>query len=135
MRMKMVFAAIVAIAPAVAVPQAMAAMSDNPLLRPSTLPYQMPPFDRIRVSDYVPAFEKEMRKQLRELAAIAHNSKLPTFDNTIVALDRSGQALQRVGFIFDELNSNNTSDEMQKIDTAMARTRRAHAADLYRHRD
>src|SRR3984893_1656497 len=131
MRMKMVFAAIVAIAPAVAVPQAMAAMSDNPLLQPSTLPYQMPPFDRIRVSDYVPAFEEAMREQLREVAAIAHNSKPPTFDNTIVALDRSGQALQRVGFIFDELNSNNTSDEMQKIDTAMAPKRSAHADAIY----
>jgi peptidyl-dipeptidase Dcp len=131
MRMKMVFAAIVAIAPAVAVPQAMAAMSDNPLLQPSTLPYQMPPFDRIRVSDYVPAFEEAMREQLREVAAIAHNSKPPTFDNTIVALDRSGQALQRVGFMFDELNSNNTSDEMQKIDTAMAPKRSAHADAIY----
>jgi peptidyl-dipeptidase Dcp len=109
----------------------MAATSNNPLLEPSMLPYQMPPFDRIRVSDYVPAFDEAMREQLREVAAIAHNPKPPTFGNTIVALDRSGQALQRVGFIFDELNSNNTNDEMQKIDTEMAPKRSAHRDAIY----
>ncbi len=130
--MKMVFAAFLAIAPAMSVPGAVPATSNNPLLEPSVLPYQMPPFDRIRVSDYVPAFEEgAMREQLREVAAIAHNPKPPAFDNTIVALDRSGQALQRVGFIFDELNSNNTSDEMQKIDTNMAPKRSAHRDAIY----
>jgi peptidyl-dipeptidase Dcp len=91
----------------------------------------MPPFDRIRVSDFVPAFEEAMREQLQEVAAIAHNPKPPAFENTIVALDRSGQALQRVSFIFDELNSNNTNDEMQKIDTDMASKRSAHRDAIY----
>jgi len=129
--MKMVFAAFLAIAPAIAVPGAVPATSDNPLLEPSVLPYQMPPFDRIRVSDYVSAFQEAMREQLQEVAAIAHNPKPPTFENTIVALDRSGQALQRVSFIFDELNSNNTNDEMQKIDTEMAPKRSAHRDAIY----
>lgn len=129
--MKLVFAAFLAIAPATAVPGAVPAMSDNPLLEPSVLPYQMPPFDRIRVADYVPAFEEAMREQLQEVAAIAHNPKPPTFENTIVALDRSGQALQRVSFIFDELNSNNTNAEMQKIDTEMAPKRSAHRDAIY----
>jgi peptidyl-dipeptidase Dcp len=129
--MKLLFAAFLAVAPVVAVQGAGSATSGNPVLEPSVLPYQMPPFDRIRVSDYVPAFEEAMREQLREVAAIAHNSKPPTFDNTIVALDRSGQALQRVGFIFDELNSNNTNDEMQKIDTEMAPKRSAHGDAIY----
>lgn len=128
--MKMVFAALLAFVRAISAAGATAA-SENPLLEPSTLPYQMPPFDRIRVSDYGPAFEEAMREQLREVAAIVHNPKLPTFDNTIVALDRSGQALLRVGFIFDELNSNNTSDEMQKIDTEMAPKRSAHRDTIY----
>src|SRR6516165_10948220 len=131
MRMKMLFAALLAIIPVVSVSGATPATSDNPLLLPSALPYQMPPFDRIRVSDYVPAFEEAMREQLREVAAIAHNPKPPTFENTIVALDRSGQALQRVEFIFDELNSNNTNDEMQKIDTEMAPKRSAHRDAIY----
>jgi peptidyl-dipeptidase Dcp len=131
MRMKLLFAACLAIVPLIAVPGAAPAMSDNPLLEPSVLPYQMPPFDRIRVSDYVPAFEAAMREQLQEVAAIADNAKPPTFENTIVALDRSGQALQRVSFIFDELNSNNTNDEMQKIDTEMAPKRSAHHDAIY----
>src|SRR5215472_12975765 len=130
MRMKMALAAILAIAPALAATEAVVAR-ENPLLEPGTLPYQMPPFDRIHVSDYVPAFEEAMREQLREVAAISHNPKPATFDNTIVALDRSGQALQRVGFIFDELNSNNTNDEMQKIDTEMAPKRSAHRDAIY----
>jgi len=129
--MKGVFVAILVIPPAVSASAAMAAMSDNPLLEPSTLPYQMPAFDRIRVSDYIPAFEEAMRAQLREVAAIVHNPKPPTFANTIVALDRSGQVLQRVSFIFDELNSNNTNDGMQKIETAMAPRRSAHRDAIY----
>ena len=129
--MKMAFAAILSITLAMSAAPAVTATSDNPLLEPGTLPYQMPPFDRIRVSDYVPAFEEAMREQLREVAAIAHNPKPPTFENTIVALDRSGQALQRVGFIFDELNSNNTNDEMQKIDTEVAPRRSAHRDAIY----
>ena len=128
--MKMDFAAILVITLAISASGA-TAMSDNPLLAPSTLPYQMPPFDRIRVADYVPAFQEAMREQLREVAAIAHNPKPPTFENTIVALDCSGQALQRVGFIFDELNSNNTNDEMQKIETEMAPKRSAHRDAIY----
>ncbi len=128
--MKMVVAAFLACAPAIFAAGAMAA-SENPLLAPSTLPYQMPPFDRIRVSDYAPAFEEAMREQLRDVAAIAHNPEPPTFENTVVALDRSGQALQRVSSIFDELNSNNTSDEMQKIDTEMAPKRSAHRDAIY----
>ena len=123
-RMKMLFAALLAISGA-------GAVSGNPLLEPSPLPYQMPPFDRIHVSDYVPAFEEAMREQLGEVAAIAHNPQAPTFDNTIVALDRSGQALLRVGFIFDELNANSTSEAMQKIDTQMAPKRSAHRDAIY----
>ena len=128
--MKTVLAAILALLPAMATPRA-TSPGENPLLEPGPLPYQMPPFDRIKVADYVPAFEEAMRGQLREVAAIARNPKPPTFDNTIVALDRSGQALQRVRFIFDELNSNNTSDEMQKIDTEMAPRRSAHLDAIY----
>src|SRR5215469_8521651 len=129
--MKMAFAAILSITLGMSAASALAATSDNPLLEPSTLPYQMPPFDRIRVSDYVPAFEAAMREQLREVAVISHNPQPPTFENTIVALDRSGQALQRVGFIFDEINLNNTNDEMQKIDTEMAPKRSAHRDAIY----
>src|SRR5579862_9102013 len=129
--MKLLFAAFLAVAPVIAVHGAGSASSGNPVLEPSVLPYQMPPFDRIRVSDYVPAFEAAMREQLQEVSAIAHDPNPPTFENTIVAMDRSGQALQRVSFIFDELNSNSTNDEMQKIDTEMAPKRSAHGDAIY----
>src|SRR5262245_2411240 len=72
------------------------AMVDNPFRHPSTLPYALPPFDKIKDADYVPAFEAGMREQREEVAAIAHNSQPPTFENTVVALERTGQLLDRV---------------------------------------
>ncbi len=129
--MNMVFAGFLGSALAMPLLGAVPTGRNNPILEPSGLPYQMPAFDRIRVSDYAPAFEEAMRAQLQEVAAIAQNAEPPTFENTIVALDRSGQALQRVGFIFDELNTNNTNDQMQKIDTEMSPKRSAHSDAIY----
>ena len=67
----------------------------NPLLAPSTLPFQYPPFDKIRDEHFLPAMEQGMRENLAEVEAIANNPKPPTFDNTIVALERSGELLKR----------------------------------------
>jgi peptidyl-dipeptidase Dcp len=131
MRMRIVLAAILAIAPVWSAEGATTAMSDNALLPPSTLPYQMPPFDRIRETDYAPAFEAGMREQLREVAAIVHDPRPPDFQNTIVALDRSGQLLHRVGWIFDERNSNSSSPQMEAIDTEFAPKRSAHQDAIY----
>jgi peptidyl-dipeptidase Dcp len=97
-----------------------AAMSDNPFAAPSTLPFQLPPFDRIRDADYPPAFEAGMDEQLREVSAIAHNAAAPTFANTIVALERAGRLLERVETTFSNLNACNTDPQMQQIDTDMA---------------
>jgi peptidyl-dipeptidase Dcp len=99
---------------------------DNPFARPSPLPFEMPPFDRIRDADYAPAFEAGMREQLREVAAIAHDPRPATFENTIVALERSGRLLDRVGNVFFNLNACNTDPEMQKIDTDLAPKLAAH---------
>src|SRR5438552_2173893 len=96
------------------------AMADNPFMQPSTLPFELPPFDRIRDSDYLPAFQAGMREQLTEVARIAHNPQFATFDNTIVALERAGQVLQRVDTAFGRLNACNTNPQMQEIDTEMA---------------
>src|SRR5262252_1959808 len=95
-------------------------MTENPFLKESPLPYQLPPFDRIKDSDYRPAFEAGMDEQLREVAAIAHNPKAVDFENTLVALECSGQLLQRVSTVFYSLNQCNTNDEMQKIETEIA---------------
>src|SRR5438034_6278397 len=77
-----------------AVDQATAATqgaAGNPLLVPSTLPFQAPPFDKITDADYRPALEEGMRQHLAEVAAIADSSAPPTFENTLVALEKSGQ--------------------------------------------
>src|SRR5450432_4516856 len=102
-------------------------MADNPFAQPSTLPFELPPFDRIHDDDFLPAYEAGMAEDLREVAAIAHNPQPPTFDNTIVALERSGVLLQRVDNAFGRLNACNTNAQMQKIDTQMAPRLAAHA--------
>ena len=102
------------------------AMADNPFQHLSTLPYQLPPFDKVKDSDYRPAFEAGMQAELDEVAAIANNPAAPSFDNTIVALERSGRLLNRVDTVFSNLNQCNTDDEMQKIDTEMSTKLSAH---------
>ncbi len=101
-------------------------MADNPFLHPSTLPYRLPPFDRIKDSDYLPAFEAGMREHRQEVAAIAHDPRPATFENTIVALERSGQVLERVNTVFSNLNASNSDPEMDKIDTEMTPKLTAH---------
>jgi len=99
---------------------------DNPFAHPSALPFELPPFDRIHDADYAPAFEAGMRAQLKEVAAIAHNPKPASFENTIVALERSGRLLDRVGTVFFNLNACNTDPKMEEVDTAMAPKLAAH---------
>lgn len=101
-------------------------MADNPFLFLSTLPYQLPPFDHIKDSDYLPAFEAGMSEHRREVEAIAHNREPATFANTIVALERSGQLLERVNIVFSNLNAANSDPEMDKIDTQMTPRLAAH---------
>ena len=86
----------------------------------STLPFHAPDFTRIKDSDYQPAIEQGIAIQLAEVAAIANNPDAPTFDNTIVALERSGQMLSRANSVFGALTSANTNDTLDAIDTATA---------------
>jgi peptidyl-dipeptidase Dcp len=106
-------------------------MADNPFAQPSPLPFQLPPFDRIRDEDYLPAFEAGMRAHLKEVAAIAHDPAPATFQNTIVALQRSGQLLARVDHTFSNLNACNTDPQMQQIDRQMAPALSAHEDAVY----
>jgi peptidyl-dipeptidase Dcp len=101
-------------------------MADNPFLHPSTLPYQLPPFDKIADADYRPAFEAGMREHRREVAAIAQNPAAASFENTIVALERSGQLLERVNTVFSNLNGSNSDPELDAIDTEMTPKLTAH---------
>ncbi len=102
-------------------------MADNPFAQPSSLPFELPPFDRIHDADFLPAYEAGMAEELRQVGAIAHNPQPPTFDNTIVARERSGALLQRVDNAFGRLNACNTNPQMQAIDTQMAPKLAAHA--------
>ena len=98
----------------------------NPLLTESTLPYHLPPFDLIKDEHYTPAFEEGMAQQLKEVAVITNNPEAPTFENTIVALERSGQLLNRVNAIFFNLTGANTNPALEAVDTAMAPKLAAH---------
>ncbi len=84
----------------------------------STLPFHAPDFTRIKDSDYQPAIEQGIAIQLAEVAAIANNPEAPTFENTIVAMEKSGQMLTRVYSVFGALTSANTNDTLDAIDTA-----------------
>src|SRR5262252_74237 len=91
-------------------------MTDNPLLKESSLDFRYPPFDKIRDEHFGPAYEQGMTEQLKEIAPIASNPAPPTFDNTIVALEKSGELLGRVDRIFSNLASCNTNPRIQKIE-------------------
>jgi peptidyl-dipeptidase Dcp len=101
--------------------------ASNPFARPSTLPLQYPAFDKIRNEDYAPAFAEGMRVQAAEIEAIADNKAAPTFENTIVAMERSGQLLNRVQNVFFNLVGCNTNEEMQKLDKELAPRLAAHS--------
>ncbi|MFG6109237.1 peptidyl-dipeptidase Dcp [Stenotrophomonas nematodicola] len=94
--------------------------STNPLLSASTLPFQAPPFDKIKDSDYLPAFNEGMKQHLAEVRKIADNPEPATFDNTIEALERSGETLTRVSRIFFGLVQADTNDARQKIQEEVA---------------
>src|SRR5213082_2167375 len=106
-------------------------MTDNPLLTESSLPYHIPPFDKIKDEHFEPAIEAGMREELKEVEAVANNSEKPTFDNTIVALERTGRLLDRVERTFENLNACNTNPTLQKIETEMAPKLAAHRYEIY----
>src|SRR3954465_5871236 len=82
---------------------------ENPFFKPSALPFQAPPFDKIKDSDYQPAIEEGMQRQLAEIQAIANSAEAPTFANTIEAMERSGALLTRVNKVFNGLAQSNTN--------------------------
>ncbi len=94
---------------------ATAAAPSNPLLAQSPLPFHAPQFDKIKDSDFVPAFEAAMKDERAEIAKIADNPAPPTFENTLVAMEKSGQLLDHVTNVFYALSEANTDDALQKI--------------------
>src|SRR5690348_13440241 len=105
--------------------------ASNPFARPSALPFQAPDFSRIKDSDYLPALLAGMAEQKREVMAIANNPAAPTFNNTLVALDRSGALLERANLAFSAVNGANTNDTLQATDTKTAPLFAAHNDFIY----
>ncbi|AXB42658.1 M3 family metallopeptidase [Amycolatopsis albispora] len=99
---------------------------DNPFASPSELPYGLPPFDRIAEEHYRPAFEAGIAEQVEQVRAIADNPEPPTFDNTVVALERSGELLGRVSMVFFNLTSSDTTPELQQLQAEIAPKLSAH---------
>lgn len=91
------------------------ASSPNPFLTEYTTPFQVPPFDQIKIEHYLPAFEAGMAEQLAEVEAIVNNGETATFENTILPYDKSGNILNRVSNVFFNLNACLTNDEMVAI--------------------
>src|SRR5947207_2331088 len=106
-------------------------LKDNPLAAESVLPYQYPSFDKIKDEHFVPAIEAGMRDQLKEIEPIANNPEKPTFDNTIVALERTGRLLDRAERTFSALNACDTNPTRQKIDKEMAPKLAAHHDEIF----
>ncbi|HEY2433476.1 MAG TPA: peptidyl-dipeptidase Dcp [Vicinamibacterales bacterium] len=92
----------------------------NPLLSKSTLPFHAPQFDQIKDADFLPALEAGIKEERAEIQKIAGNAAPPTFDNTIDALERTGQMLTRVQMIFNGLTGANTNDALQKTQEEVA---------------
>lgn len=87
----------------------------NPFFKKYNTPHETVPFDRIKVEDYEPAFEKGMKEQIEEIRKITGNKQPATFENTIAAFERSGELLSRVSSVFYNMNSAETNDEIMAI--------------------
>ena len=87
----------------------------NPFMVPYDTPYEIPPFDKIQYGDYMPAIEKGIELQRKEIEAIAKNPAKPTFDNTILAMEKSGELLEKVMLVFSSLDETDNNAEMQAI--------------------
>ena len=101
--------------------------SMNPFFTDYDAPYQIPPFDEVKEDHYMPAFEKGMKEQLEEIDQIANNPEQPTFENTLVELERTGKTLSKVADVFFNLLSSNTNELMDKIAAEVSPKLSAHS--------
>jgi peptidyl-dipeptidase Dcp len=92
----------------------------NPFYAPSALPFHAPPFDKIKDEDYQPAIEAGIAQNLEEIRAIAENPQPPTFENTFVAMEKSGRLIGRVMLVFNGITGANINPVLQKVQDAEA---------------
>lgn len=102
----------------------------NPFFSEYTTPFAVPPFDKIEVAHYKPAFLKGMEENKKEIDAIVNNAEEPTFANTIVAFDQTAELLAKVSYAFGGQSSINTTDEIQELEQEIYPLLSAHSDDI-----
>ncbi|AWV07450.1 dipeptidyl carboxypeptidase II [Lysobacter maris] len=102
------------------------ALAANPFMQESPLPLHYPQFDKIKDSDFAPAFDYGMAQHLKEIEAIANNPEAPTFENTIIAMEKGGQVLDRALTVFFNLVGTDTNDTRNKLRSEYATKLAAH---------
>ena len=105
--------------------------TSNPLLRKSKLQFQAPEFDKIKNEHFKPAFDLGLKEHNDEILAIANNPAKPTFENTILALEKSGELLKRARLIFGNLTSANTNPSLQALDQEYSAIFAGHNDKIY----
>ena len=103
----------------------------NPFYAEYDTPFGVPPFDKIKEEHYVPAFKDGIAGHEKEIEAIASNSAAPTFDNTIVALEKSGKLLNKVAYVFDNMTSALSTDNLQVLAKELSPLRTKHTDNIY----
>ena len=103
----------------------------NPFFQAYNTPFEVPPFDKIKTEHFKPAILEGIKKHEAEINAIANNSEVPTFENTILAMENAGELLSNVNVVFGNLNSANTNDELQKIAKEVSPNLAAHNDNIY----
>lgn len=106
-------------------------LQDNPLVTEWKTPYETPPFDLIKTEHYLPAFEYALKVGKEEIRLIEQTKQFPTFQNTIEALDRAGELLNRISGLFFNMNYANTSPELQKIAREVSPMLTQYSNDIY----
>ena len=102
----------------------------NPFFSEYTTPFQVPPFNEIKDEHYLPAFEKGIAMHKEEIEEIINNPEEPDFENTIAALDRSGEQLGKVQYVFNGVLSSNTNEQLQEIAQKVAPMESGHFDDI-----
>ncbi len=106
-------------------------LSSNPFMKKSKLQYEAPEFDKIKNEHFKPAFDFGLKQHEAEIIKIANNPAAPTFENTIVALEKSGEVLRRAQIVFSNLTGANTNPTLQALDEEYAPIFAAHSDKLY----
>ena len=106
-------------------------MNENPFSGEYKTPFGVPPFTQIDTTDYMPAYIEGKKKQKEEIDILVNNKETPTFENTILAFDRSGMLLTKVSKVFFALNEANTNGQMQAIARQVTPLTSKHYDDIY----